>query len=108
MSSLYKTKREGIGKPKISQLHESNLCKAFGDAAVIQGMKEESPSKLCFDHSQRLSLQYSLCASEPLKLKAQSKFKMRYPLHDFTHNLLCCAKVDLVFLKEIGSCYQTY
>ena len=101
VSSLYKTKREGVRKPKPSQLQESHLYKAFGDAAVIQGVEDESAPKLCFDPSQRLSLQSSLCATEPLKLKAQPKFRVnKYPLHDSTHNLLCCAKVDPVFLKR--------
>ena len=71
VSSLYKTKREGFRKPKPSQLQELHLYKALGDAAVIQGVEDESAPKLCFDPSQRLPLQSSLCATEPLKLKAQ-------------------------------------
>ena len=51
VSSLYKTKREGVRKPKPSQLQESHLYKAFGDAAVIQGVEDESAPKLCFDPS---------------------------------------------------------
>ena len=101
VSSLYKTKKGGVRKPKPSQLQESLLYKAFGDSAVIQGVEDESAPMLCFDPSQKMSLQSSLCATEPMKLKAQPKFRVsKYPLHESTQSLLSCAKVDPVFLKR--------
>ena len=48
VSSLYKTKKGGVRKPKPSQLQESLLYKAFGDLADIQGVEDESAPMLCF------------------------------------------------------------
>ena len=86
-------------RPTEKDMLQSQLFKSFGQAAVVQGMEDTSP-RFALDPAQRASLQHTLRAENPSKLKAVPTQRGRtYPVHESSVDFLQVQELDPVFLS---------